>query len=353
MSYRVIAIHQEHCSLSPSNASRADSGSSGWKRSIHPQTNEVNRSTGWLSFDRDHNKGISWAFSVSKLNPLGFCPKTGDIEKALIPRELAPPRAEHPSLNPAGGILTSLSGCVSACWLGWRGGGLLTRSLGIFFNRRHFVTLGAGPGSSPFWRHRCFGGLRFGLRLRKSWGTWRRSCRCLREVFSVLYKRESKQRQTDADTHHINGRSETRGDSDTQWQWYTRAVARPLGTSVRLRTRASNAWGQNEGESQTTVRCPAALLTPATTWGRTSHPGEVMVRTNVNVHHQGWQPALTRGHESYLEFHKVEGVPKVTDQRIAHRAMGQGLATWCWLDSPLPLSPHRRTRSQDNLRPVE
>lgn len=117
--------------------------------------------------------------------------------------------------SPQGSILTSLSGRVSARWLGWRDGGLLTRRLGNFFNRRHFVTLGADPGGSPFWRHRCFFGLRFGFRLRKSWRRWNRSCRCFRVVFSVLYKWESEQKQTDTDTHHIHRRSKTYGDSDT------------------------------------------------------------------------------------------------------------------------------------------
>lgn len=123
------------------------------------------------------------------------------------------PRAKHPRLKPPGGILTSLSGRVSACWLGWRDGGLLTRSLGNFFNRRRFVTLGACPSSSLFWKPRCFFVFRFGFRLRKSRRRWSRSCRCFRVVFSVLYKWESEQKHTDTDTHQINGRSKTYGDS--------------------------------------------------------------------------------------------------------------------------------------------
>lgn len=137
------------------------------------------------------------------------------IHWCYVLRHQATKRPSFPEEATPRGILTSLPGRVSACWLGWRDGGLLTRSLGVFFNRRHFVTLRAGPSSSPFWKHRCFFGLRFGFRLRKSWRRRNRSCRCFRVVLSVLYKWESEQKQTDTDTHHIE---EERG---IRRQWHT------------------------------------------------------------------------------------------------------------------------------------
>lgn len=67
------------------------------------------------------------------------------------------------------GILTGLPGWVSACWLGWRDGGLLTGSLDSFSIRRHFIPFVAGPSSGPFGRHRRFFWFRFGFRFGRSW----------------------------------------------------------------------------------------------------------------------------------------------------------------------------------------
>lgn len=180
----------------PFSGSHADSGHSGWKRSIHPDTNEVSYQLVDFPLVETPTKE-SPGHSASKLNPLVLHLSHQTPETPLFLGEAIRRSLERSTLHSTPrGILTSLSGRVSARWLGCRDRGLLTRSLGIFFKRRHFVALGAGPSSGPFWRHGWLFGLGFGFRLRKSWRRWSRSGWCFRVVFSVLYKRKSGQKQT-------------------------------------------------------------------------------------------------------------------------------------------------------------
>lgn len=252
---------------------------------------------------------------MSKWNSLVLYSKTPDTKKATVPRKSNEPHpsAKHPRLQPPGGILTSLSGRVSACWLGWRDGGLLTRSLGNFFTRRHFVTLGACPSGSPFWRHRCFFGLKFGFRLRKSCRTWNRSCRCFRVVFSVLYKWESEQKQTDTDTHRINRKSKTYGDSDTN-MWLL-GPSEPAWCFVPGRARSGQRRSKVHGlkakpgctvwvhESFLRSNRVAQVTLMELCWGRVS-------MSTVRDWHQPWNQQLLGkdlGRRAKFKFNKTEG----------------------------------------------
>lgn len=123
----------------------ADSGYPGWKRSIH------------LTLMRSANQLLDFPLvEIATKESPGHSLCQSWIHWCYVLRHQATKRPSFPEEATPRGILTSLPGRVSACWLGWRDGGLLTRSLGVFFNRRHFVTLRAGPSSSPFWKHRCF-----------------------------------------------------------------------------------------------------------------------------------------------------------------------------------------------------
>lgn len=198
----------------------------------------MNGSTGWLFFGRKSNKGISSAFSVSKLGPLVLPPRTPDIKKAINPRRNYPtPKPSTLDSTPWGGYSPASRVAFRLVGLGRGTGTCLPGVLVFFLIGGTSSPLGLAPAAAPFGGTGVFLGLGLGLGLGRAGGGGTGAAG-VSEWFSVFSTNKKVNRSRLIQTHTIYIEGLRRTDMQT---WGCLAFGNQWGSAPD-----SEVWGKED-----------------------------------------------------------------------------------------------------------